>query len=217
MSSVTISSFEDFHRLVASHGRSFVYRGISKADYELVPSIGRSKLNGPATLQLEHELLWLFRVHARPFIDRLPEDEWEWLAIAQHHGLPTRLLDWSRNPLVALYFACKSGNNADAAVCCLPAPSVLNTQVDRDPFKIASISLVLSPHVTGRITAQSGLFTIHPTPNEPLQDRGLVKAVIPATAKSSLLETLFSYGVHEATLFPDLSGLCGNLRWLKGM
>jgi hypothetical protein len=216
MKQYTLQSFEEFHHMVGDHARNYVYRGVSNFEYELVPSVGRKyRSDAKETLTLEYDLLWMFRTHARPFFMRAPEDDWDWLSVAQHHGLPTRLLDWSRNPLVALYFACKDSKSEDAAVYFLRAPTLLNTRVDNDPFKVNEVCLVLSPHVTGRLSAQAGLFTIHPIPNEVFFDTTLIKTIIPAALKNPLLETLNSYGIHQASLFPDLDGLCANLKWLK--
>lgn len=194
-----------------------MYRGVSNVSHQLIPSIGRNIADATKTKQFEHEAMWLFQTHARPFLTHVPSNDWEWLALAQHHGLPTRLLDWTRNPLVALYFACTGANDTDAALYSLPAPSLLNTQQEPDPFKVEVVRLVLPPHVTNRLTAQSGLFTIHPEPNQPLNNPGMVVTVIAAKMKGEFLESLFSYGIHQGTLFPELDGLCANIKWLKGL
>ncbi|WP_372753275.1 FRG domain-containing protein [Labilibaculum sp.] len=79
----------------------YIYRGLTKIDYQLKTSLIR--LNGPFE-NLEFHLLRNFKKYSfRPDINN--KSDWEWLALAQHHGLPTRLLDWTYSPYVALHFA----------------------------------------------------------------------------------------------------------------
>ncbi|NDK56008.1 FRG domain-containing protein [Pontibacter sp. BT213] len=79
---------------------SYVYRGSWNKSYDLSTSITRI---GPQYERLEPHILRNFRKYAH---GTAPQDDtiWNWLAMAQHHGLPTRLLDWSYSPYVALHF-----------------------------------------------------------------------------------------------------------------
>ncbi|MDT5122447.1 MAG: hypothetical protein QOC96_1929 [Acidobacteriota bacterium] len=103
------------------------FRGHSCTQWKLLPSLVRYA--GPSNKEML--LLKRFKQHSFPFLDRIPQHEWEWLFLMQHYGLPTRLLDWSESPLVGLYFALldspkKSERNKDAALWCL-YPDELNT------------------------------------------------------------------------------------------
>lgn len=77
---------------------SYVYRGLEDQRYDLT-----STLNRLGESHLEKHLLRNFRKYSQ--IDDENKSIWNWLALAQHHGLPTRLLDWTYSPLVALHFA----------------------------------------------------------------------------------------------------------------
>ncbi|MGC1377874.1 MAG: FRG domain-containing protein [Anaerolineales bacterium] len=84
---------------------SFVFRGLDSSDYKLVTTLQRLAKNDPNWIpRLEKHLLRNFKKYAHR--DVVSKDTvWHWLAIAQHHGLATRLLDWTYSPLVALHFA----------------------------------------------------------------------------------------------------------------
>ncbi|MEA4908458.1 MAG: FRG domain-containing protein [Anaerolineaceae bacterium] len=83
------------------HRSPYVFRGIEQASYRLETTLMRVV---GERVRLEHHLLRNFRKYAhRNIVER--DTLWNWLALAQHHGLPTRLLDWTVSPLVAAHFA----------------------------------------------------------------------------------------------------------------
>src|SRR5262249_6697533 len=111
-------SFEELLRLVRERyfkeqRGHWIFRGHGDATYQLIPSVGRIKHQSRTREKAESSLLAMFRRAAVQHIERPPASDWEWLALAQHHHLPTRLLDWSYNALVALYFATSQAEALD--------------------------------------------------------------------------------------------------------
>ena len=92
---------ESWNERLGRFRSNLVYRGENRAANELTTSLQR--LGGPFA-ELERHLLRNFRKYAHR--DAVPQETiWDWLALAKHHGLPTRLLDWSHSPYVGLHFA----------------------------------------------------------------------------------------------------------------
>ena len=100
----------------------FIFRGLGDIKYDLCPKVFRWKTIEPGKScteysQLEYNILKDFMSEACRFIKDVPvSDIPAWLEIAQHFGVPTRLLDFTENPLVALYFACSENSTTDARV-----------------------------------------------------------------------------------------------------
>ena len=110
-------------------GSPLWYRGLEDAGFSLIPSLHRP------TTQLDGKNEWflmnLFKQNAHQFLEFRPQGEWEWLLLMRHHGLPSRLLDWTESPLVGLYFALFAARtrspspDRDGALWCL-LPTQLN-------------------------------------------------------------------------------------------
>jgi hypothetical protein len=165
-----------------------------------------------------------------------PRSEWDWYFLMQHYGLPTRLLDWSEAALIAAYFAVRdrAESEDDAAVWMLD-PYWLNREVARSrshpvpvdqaeaapyldvpyrpEFRPPDPPLAIQPAFNSRrISAQRGQFTIHGGSPRPLEDydlgRHLVRIRIDGASIDGFKYELATAGVTDATVFPDLGGLC---------
>jgi hypothetical protein len=188
-------------------------------NFKLIPSVGRGRHTSKDRRKYEQSLFDIFCREARAYLTLLPSDKWEWLSIAQHHGLPTRLLDWTHNILVALYFAVEANPAADGVLFALRSITKASERVrERSPFSIVRPAKFYPNIVTPRIRAQEGLFVVCSDLEAPLdqnlrRDWQVERLQIPSGAKGALRYELFRLGVHASSLFPDIDGLAARLKW----
>lgn len=207
-----------------------IYRGHGAASFELRPKVGRLRPpeGSHSTSVNERLMLELFRRRSVDLLHVATTDDWELLAIAQHHGLATRLLDWTRSPLVALYFCvCKEveSREADGRPSCEDAELLawrcrkedLSKRLPKDPLSIKDTIRYMPRILTPRLRVQSGLFTVHPKPTQVFTPSNgkLMRFRVPHNDRSSLKKSLSRHGIHEAVLFPDLDGLARHIEWLQ--
>jgi len=209
-----------------------LFRG-QPCDKPLLPKLGRVPPKGPRG-KIERLLLDKFERESLPFREFEPKDEWDLLALAQHHGLPTRLLDWTHSAIAALWFAVRNpsektddGKGLETGVVWVLCAELEDFQLETtntSPLDNKLRTLIFRPKaISRRIVAQSAVFTVHKliegTSNFVALNKNakykkkLMKLIIPPEAFPSIRKDLNMFSANAALLFPDLDGLCSHLSW----
>jgi hypothetical protein len=220
-----IEKLEDYIEAVLNfhffNGRA-IYRGQAQKG-NLVPGIARKDLTLNTT-EREKAVLHQIELMGSSLLSQGPMSELDLLVTAQHYGLKTRLLDWTSNPLIALWFACADRQVGDAFVYVLDAAPLLEIGIyDQDPFKVSHTRVFQPRSNNPRIIAQDGWFTLHrysdkdqqfvPLEKNALGKLNLTELRIPENSRDGLVWSLDLMGVNNKTIFPDLEGLCKHMNY----
>lgn len=221
------------------------WRGHGNAEWLLIPHVFRSDPEHPEVPKYDEcALIGNFQVRAPTRSHTKtpePDDYFGWLFLAQHYGLPTRLLDWTENPLVALYFAVLEQDEASDGCIWALWPRQLNatfgaafgsiqiqdptfTELVKPAFVVGSecnqvILATDGREIDLRMLVQIGRFTLHSyhsaieyLPNSP---SWLRRYVVPGEHKRKIRAQLAAMGIKQSNLFPDLTNLAAELRGMR--
>jgi hypothetical protein len=206
MEEITITSVVEFLSRPLWDTKTMIFRGVSKSSYELSPSIARIPLKSSEDrFEYEEQILEDFQEKAFPHLKYEPKNSLEWLFLAQHYGIPTRLLDWTTNPLVALFFAVEKNDGDDGAVYkTIQKKWIIGAEV---AFDIEEEVGLRPKHTDVRYINQSGIFTIHPTHRMEADTKHFTKYIVPKSIKSDIRWQLYKYGIRPSFIYPGLDGV----------
>lgn len=217
----------EFLKKIDNFGCVNYYRGHADVNWKLLPSLARTQTASEDVLEwgdLEAQILRDFEKHGCSIIETPAKNQLEWMIHAQHHGLPTRLLDWSSNPLKALFFAVEDPkfDHLDGMVF---GVSVVTNFVADKFVEINKYNKIVGFHSSSlnkRVAAQEGCFTLTPLPKDrggfmEVDDRTnsidyLGRYRIPKEHKPALRKQLKRLGITHQFLFPDLDGLATSIK-----
>lgn len=237
---IRLQSWEQYLSVITdSRYRNWAFRGQRDASKPLFSAISRYlmafSVDPRAWPEQEERVLRIFKRKAIHFLDHVPErdDDFQWLALMQDHGAPTRLLDFTWSPYVAAFFALHNTTDEGVIWACNPVEIAKAKRVELD--KAGSFRKYFlsdsSPFVwmgepyamNRRLIAQSGTFLVpgvldqsiesilksYPNPNNTL-----IKFIAPAKKiRDNGMRELYRMNITQASLFPDLDGLARSLAY----
>src|SRR3954471_13694853 len=218
-----ICSWVELAKLAESlAGEEWIFRGESSDSNPLRPGAGRlspgpgADRGGLSREVDERAALHRFKNDALPYLAYRPavDRDLEWLAIAQHHGMQTRLLDWTESLLIAAFFAVeRAGTSGPGIIYGVKGLPVI--EADADPFAVERVSVYRPSHITSRIAPQWGIFTVHPRPTEDFRRHpDVLEWRLPTqSCCRQIKRVLDSCGINYASIYPDLSGLARHIYW----
>lgn len=222
--------FSDFVNQEMLNFTTYVYRGHGDSSWKLEPTLDRLIKSATSPKRAQHLERFKFETRGRRGATPVKlEDDNDWWALGQHHGLATPLLDWSESPFVALFFAASAAKNLSSdsySVYAISQGSIkkINELISADPA---------SPQINGRkqtvkivrplsdenkrLVSQRGLFTrgannvdletwVRKHTESSVRDLRLLKVTIPNVETKECLRYLNRMNISHSTLFPDLPG-----------
>ena len=189
-----------------------IYRGHADISWDLKPSIGRHYSGTwKKVLELEQKSLDEFKKRSIPFLKYKPSSDIEWLCLMQHHGCATRLLDFTTNPLIAIFFASDPDVEEDGEIVTATYGRSYENVSDENLFNRTHSFAYHPPHITERVAGQSGCFVYSKTPNVSLTGKQIEKIKISKRLKPDIRSELSNIGISYASLFPGMDGVCKDL------
>lgn len=222
---IPVKTWQDLRAVLGEH-RGWAFRGQTHATWQLNSALSRYLMDfgvhKDAWPTQEERILRIFKRKAHLLLTHIPEenDFLEWLALMQHHGAPTRLIDFTWSPYVAAFFALDKALE-NAAIWAI-FPPCLKKRVGPAVYR----EFLLNPEKTiaigepmrmnQRLVAQAGTFVMPGILNEPVESLvpydAIVKIVLEASGmRRESMEELYHMNITNATLFPGLDGLARSL------
>ena len=221
----SLAGYEQWVDLVKDKTDTTIYRGQRK-DYPLLPNICRE---GEPSLLLvkERELLTQFKNKAARCLQVVPDNDSDWLVVAQHHGLHTRLIDWSHDPYAALWFALDGSNKKDSRpevwVMNPLKQDVMQNLDSSRPFSGERTKVFKPSFSIPRLVAQDGCFVLFKhvenskkgfvalERNQQLRKR-IERVRIQNHAAPQIMKQLKAMGYDRDRLFPDIDAIAKSVQ-----